>query len=184
MERHSDRIFPNGRGVTPTRPLFASAPPSNNRQRAGAVWWRGRAGARAAPVDRREIAAIFAGGALGALLRAALAQAFPHPATAWPWPTFGVNIVAAFLLGYFVTRLTERLPLSLAAGPLLISAQLAGCWLASRTSSYGHSGDAALPVREVQMRSRVALREFTADRPVTVRDAAPRRDARVVLFLA
>ena len=47
--------------------------------------------------DRREIAAIFAGGALGTLLRAALAEAFPHPATAWPWPTFGVNIVAAFL---------------------------------------------------------------------------------------
>jgi len=34
--------------------------------------------------DRREIAAIFAGGALGTLLRAALADAFPHPATAWP----------------------------------------------------------------------------------------------------
>ena len=63
-------------------------------------------------VDRREIAAIFAGGALGTLARAALAEAFPHPATAWPWPTFGVNIAAAFALGYFVTRLTERLPLS------------------------------------------------------------------------
>jgi hypothetical protein len=32
-------------------------------------------------VDRREIAAIFAGGALGTLARAALAEAFPHPAT-------------------------------------------------------------------------------------------------------
>ena len=49
-------------------------------------------------VDRREIAAIFAGGALGTLARAALAEAFPHAATAWPWPTFGVNIAAAFLL--------------------------------------------------------------------------------------
>jgi len=69
--------------------------------------------------DRREIAAIFAGGALGTLLRAALAEAFPHPATAWPWPTFAVNIVAAFLLGYFVTRLQERLPLSSYRRPLL-----------------------------------------------------------------
>jgi fluoride exporter len=69
--------------------------------------------------DRREIAAIFAGGALGTLLRAALADAFPQPATAWPWPTFGVNIAAAFLLGYFVTRLTERLPLSSYRRPLL-----------------------------------------------------------------
>ncbi|HEX4288759.1 MAG TPA: fluoride efflux transporter CrcB, partial [Trebonia sp.] len=60
-----------------------------------------------------------AGGALGTLARAALAQGFPHSATAWPWPTFAVNIVAAFLLGYFVTRLQERLPLSSYRRPLL-----------------------------------------------------------------
>ena len=69
--------------------------------------------------DRREIAAIFVGGATGTLLRAALAEAFPHAATTWPWPTFGVNIAAAFLLGYFVTRLQERLPLSAYRRPLL-----------------------------------------------------------------
>jgi|SRR5712691_3156213 len=72
-----------------------------------------------ARADRREIAAIFTGGALGTLLRAALAEAFPHPATGWPWPTFAVNIVAAFLLGYFITRLQERLPLSSYRRPLL-----------------------------------------------------------------
>ena len=69
--------------------------------------------------DLREIGAIFAGGALGTLARAALAEAFPHAATAWPWPTFTVNVVAAFLLGYFVTRLQERLPLSSYRRPLL-----------------------------------------------------------------
>jgi len=69
--------------------------------------------------DKREIAAIFAGGALGTLLRAALAEAFPHSATEWPWPTFAVNIVAVFLLGYFITRLQERLPLSSYRRPLL-----------------------------------------------------------------
>lgn len=69
--------------------------------------------------DRREVAAIFVGGALGTLLRAALANGFPQPATSWPWPTFTVNIVAAFLLGYFVTRLQERLPLSSYRRPLL-----------------------------------------------------------------
>jgi CrcB protein len=69
--------------------------------------------------DWREVAAIFAGGALGTLARAGLAEAFPHSGTAWPWPTFGVNIVAAFLLGYFVTRLQERLPLSSYRRPLL-----------------------------------------------------------------
>ena len=70
-------------------------------------------------LDRRELAAIFAGGALGTLLRATLAEAFPHTATSWPWPTFVVNVVAAFLLGYFVTRLQERLPLSSYRRPLL-----------------------------------------------------------------
>jgi CrcB protein len=69
--------------------------------------------------DRRELAAIFAGGAVGTLARAALARAFPHAADAWPWPTFGVNIVAAFILGYVVTRLQERLPLSAYRRPLL-----------------------------------------------------------------
>ena len=80
----------------------------------------GRPAARRLPrIDHRELTAIFVGGALGTLLRAALAEAFPHPATAWPWPTFAVNIVAAFLLGYFVTRLQERLPLSSYRRPLL-----------------------------------------------------------------
>jgi CrcB protein len=69
--------------------------------------------------DKREIAAIFLGGAIGTVARAALGEAFPHSATAWPWPTFGVNVVAAFLLGYFVTRLQERLPLSSYRRPLL-----------------------------------------------------------------
>ena len=69
--------------------------------------------------DGRTITAIFVGGALGTLARAALAEAFPRAATAWPWPTFAVNIVAAFLLGYFVTRLQERLPLSSYRRPLL-----------------------------------------------------------------
>ena len=46
------------------------------------------------------------------------------------------------------------------------------------------SGAAALQVREVQVRARVALRELTADRPARGLGAAPRRDAGVVLFLA
>jgi fluoride exporter len=69
--------------------------------------------------DGRTIAAIFVGGGLGTLARAALAEAFPHAATAWPWPTFGVNVAAAFLLGYFATRLQERMPLSSYRRPLL-----------------------------------------------------------------
>src|SRR6516164_3483212 len=37
----------------------------------------------------------------------------------WPWATFVVNIVGAFLVGYFTTRLLERLPLSSYRRPLL-----------------------------------------------------------------
>lgn len=69
--------------------------------------------------DRRELAAIFVGGACGALLRAGLGTIFPWTPGHWPWPTFGVNIVGCLLLGYFVTRLQERLPLSAYRRPFL-----------------------------------------------------------------
>jgi CrcB protein len=70
-------------------------------------------------VDRRELAAIFLGGFGGALARAGLAEGFAVAPGRWPWPTFAVNIVGAFLLGYFATRLQERLPLSRYRRPLL-----------------------------------------------------------------
>jgi CrcB protein len=69
--------------------------------------------------DYRELAAIFAGGALGALTRAALSTLAVDDPASWPWPTFTVNIVGAFLVGYFTTRLLERLPLSSYRRPLL-----------------------------------------------------------------
>jgi CrcB protein len=70
-------------------------------------------------LDRRELAAIFVGGFLGAVARAEVAQALPVHAGQWPWATFVVNIVGAFMLGYFATRLQERLPLSAYRRPLL-----------------------------------------------------------------
>src|SRR5215216_7019382 len=69
--------------------------------------------------DGRELAAIFAGGAIGALARAGLAEGLTHNSDEWPWATFTVNIVGAFLLGYFATRLQERLPLSSYRRPFL-----------------------------------------------------------------
>lgn len=56
-------------------------------------------------IDRRELAAIFLGGALGALTRAGLAEAFPDPGVGWPWATFLVNVIGAALLGYWFTVL-------------------------------------------------------------------------------
>ena len=69
--------------------------------------------------DYRELAAIFVGGALGTLVRAALDTVIHPDPQHWPWPTFAVNIVGAFLVGYFTTRLLERLPLSNYRRPLL-----------------------------------------------------------------
>ena len=61
--------------------------------------------------DPLELAAIFAGGCLGALARAGLAEAAGDgSAGSWPWATFAANVVGALVLGYFATRLQERLP--------------------------------------------------------------------------
>lgn len=69
--------------------------------------------------DRRELAAIFVGGALGGGLRTALSELAPTHAGHWPWATFGVNVIGCLLLGYFVTRLQERLPITAYRRPLL-----------------------------------------------------------------
>src|SRR5256885_3062597 len=62
--------------------------------------------------DIRELAAIFTGGAVGALGRAALVEWLPPHAGHWPWATFAVNVAGAVLLGYFAPRLQERPSLS------------------------------------------------------------------------
>jgi CrcB protein len=70
-------------------------------------------------VDRRELAAIFAGGFVGAIARVELAEVLPVSTGGWPWATFIVNVAGAFAVGYFTTRLQERLPLSAYRRPLL-----------------------------------------------------------------
>jgi CrcB protein len=69
--------------------------------------------------DPRELAAVFAGGAAGALARALVGDALPHAPGAWPWATLAVNVAGALLLGWAVTRLQERLPLSAYRRPFL-----------------------------------------------------------------
>lgn len=70
-------------------------------------------------VDRRELAAIFVGGAIGAVARYGLAEALPHDPGTWPWATFIVNLAGALALGYLTTRLQERLPPTAYRRPLL-----------------------------------------------------------------
>jgi len=50
----------------------------------------------------RDAAAVIAGGAVGTLARAGVAEALPlHPGT-WPWATFLVNIAGSLILGWVV----------------------------------------------------------------------------------
>jgi CrcB protein len=71
----------------------------------------GRGARRSLPqLDRGELAAVFAGGFIGTLARAALAQGISAQPGSWPWPTFAVNVAGAFLLGYLLARSTGRAP--------------------------------------------------------------------------
>jgi fluoride exporter len=72
-----------------------------------------------ARVDRRELAAIFAGGMVGAVLRVWVGRQFASTAPHWPWATFIINVTGSAALAYFATRLQERLPLSTYRRPFL-----------------------------------------------------------------
>jgi CrcB protein len=56
----------------------------------------------------RQLAAIYAGGMIGALARVGLAEATPHGPAGWPWGTFAVNLAGALALGYFFARLRDH----------------------------------------------------------------------------
>lgn len=58
------------------------------------------------PGQLRAIA-ILAGGAVGALARAGLAEAFAADARDWPWGTFIANQLGALVLGWLSTELSE-----------------------------------------------------------------------------
>src|SRR4051812_20344606 len=74
---------------------------------------------RRVAADGRELAAGFTGGGIGALARAGVVEALPPEPGRWPWATFAVNVAGAFVLGFVVTRLQERLPPSAYRRPLL-----------------------------------------------------------------
>ncbi len=65
-----------------------------------------------ARVDGRELAAIFGGGMLGAVLRVWVGTLFTAGASSWPWATFLINVTGTAILAYLATRLQERLPQS------------------------------------------------------------------------
>jgi CrcB protein len=70
-------------------------------------------------MDGALLAAIFAGGAAGALARVGLDRLFPPPAGGWPWVTFAINISGSFVLGCLATHLEVRPPSSPHLRPLV-----------------------------------------------------------------
>src|SRR4051794_10181563 len=59
-------------------------------------------------VAQSRVAVIVAGGAIGTLARAGLAEGLPVERDHWPWGTFVANLAGAFILGWVLTRLAER----------------------------------------------------------------------------
>ncbi len=60
--------------------------------------------------DVRLLGLVAIGGAVGSALRYAVASALPATASWWPWPTFLVNVVGAFALGWLLEAAAIRGP--------------------------------------------------------------------------
>jgi fluoride exporter len=69
-------------------------------------------------LDRRELGAIFLGGAMGGLLRVWLSRSFASGPTGWPWAIFAINISGSFVLACVATWFRERPPESRFHHPL------------------------------------------------------------------
>ena len=69
-----------------------------------------RAGPRSPDVPWSTLAAISAGGVIGALARFGLATAFPHPAGSFAWTTFWINVSGCLLIGVLMVLVTDVWP--------------------------------------------------------------------------
>ena len=67
-----------------------------------------RAELRPSPVP--VLAAISAGGVVGALARYGLAAAWPHDPARFPWAIWTVNVSGCFLIGVLMVLIARRLP--------------------------------------------------------------------------
>jgi CrcB protein len=65
------------------------------------------------------LGAVSAGGALGALARYGLGEAFGHAPGGWPWTTLGINVTGCLLVGVLMVLITERWPGRRLARPFL-----------------------------------------------------------------
>ena len=65
------------------------------------------------------VAAVFAGGCAGGLVRYAVTRHWPTPDARFPWPTFTVNIVGAFILALLIVIVSDVLRGSTYLRPLI-----------------------------------------------------------------
>ena len=64
-------------------------------------------------MDRKEwpvVAAVSAGGVLGALARYGISVAWPHHAGGFPWSTWTINVSGSFLIGVLMVLISARFP--------------------------------------------------------------------------
>ena len=62
------------------------------------------------PTMWRTLAVVSLGGVLGAVLRAAIEQTWPHPVTSIGWATFTINVTGCFLIGVLVVGVERFAP--------------------------------------------------------------------------
>jgi CrcB protein len=84
------------------------------------------------------LAAVGAGGFVGALGRYELGLAWPTPAGHFPWTTFTINVSGAFLLGLVLTLVLERLGATRYLRPFFCVGVL-GAW--TTMSTFAVEGD-------------------------------------------
>ena len=77
-------------------------------------------------LDLRVVAAVSAGGVLGALARFALSTAWPHEAGDFPWVTWVINVTGCFLLGMLMALIARRWPAQRYIRPFLGTGVLGG----------------------------------------------------------
>ena len=72
------------------------------------------------------VGVVSAGGVIGALSRFAIASAWPHTATGFPWATFAVNVTGCLLIGVLMVAVNEVWPSRRLLRPFLGTGVLGG----------------------------------------------------------
>lgn len=103
--------MPAAPSVSSPPPQHRSAPTSlvaSDEDAFAADLTSGTGAADATVRDPRVVGAVLVGGFVGTVGRAGLAEAWVHSPTSWPWATFTVNLVGAFVLGAVAMFLHSR----------------------------------------------------------------------------